>query len=222
MKLAKHVLSAATLVAGSVLFANVASAAACSVNDVTFSSTYPSNQAPATACSNALDGQGNTPNLEALAALWGPGFVNGVTLGDAAAGSATGSANVLGGFQFQISGITASTSGTFTFTITDTNGGAAPNLPFYLDFVLYLKGGNADTAAYFFDDTLVDAVGGGEWNVSFLNGGGNVPDLSNISVWVREGQGQGDDDDTDMPEPGTLALLGLGLLGLGLSRRRKA
>jgi hypothetical protein len=193
MEFKKLFLPAAALVAGSVLFGNVANAAACAVGDVTFSSTYPADQLPANDCSNALDGVGNTPNLAALEAEWGAGFVEGVTLGSAGDGSASGAANVLGGFQFSISGIAGATGGTYALTITDTNGASAPNLPFYLDFVLYLKGGNADTAAYFFDDTLVDAL-----------------------------QGDDDDDDTDLPEPGSLALLGLGLLGLGLSRRRKA
>jgi hypothetical protein len=220
MNAPKNILVAASLVAASSLFGNAAHAAACSVNDVTFSSTYPSNQQPADACSNALDGSGNTPNTTALASLWGPGFVEGVTLDNAAGGTATGSSNVLGGFQFTLSSITATTSGVYTLTIADTNGALDPNLPFYLDFVLYLKGGNLDTAAYLFDDTLVDEEGGGVWTVTFLNTGGNNPALSNISLWVREGDDNPDDPDP-LPEPGSLALLGLGLLGLGLSRRRK-
>ncbi len=193
-----------------------ANAAACLVSDVTFSSTYPNNEQNADACSNALDGSGNTPNLTELANLWGIGFVEGVTLGDASYGSATGDSNVLGGLQFKLSGLDNETSGHYKLTVKDTNGATAPNLPFYLDFVLYLKGGRADTAAYLFDDTLVDASGGGEWNVTFLNKGGNVPDLSNISLWVRNGT-----PPVEVPEPGTIALLGFGLVGLSAMRRRR-
>ncbi|MFT5934558.1 MAG: hypothetical protein ACI9M6_001612 [Hydrogenophaga sp.] len=196
--------------------AGAANAAACLVSDVTFSSTYPTGVQYADACSNALDGTGNTPNLTALGNLWGSGFIEGVTIGSAGAGSATGGSNVLGGLQFTLSGLVAATTGTYTLTIADTNGTAAPNLPFYLDFVLYLKGGNADTAAYLFDDTLVDASGGGQWNITYLNKGNQIPNLSNIGLWVRNGT-----PPVQIPEPGTIALLGLGLLGLSAIRRRR-
>ncbi|MFT6980311.1 MAG: hypothetical protein ACJARK_001820, partial [Marinobacter psychrophilus] len=186
--------------------AGAANAAVCSVSDVTFSSTDSAGAQNADACSNALDISGNTPDLTALNNLWGVGFVEGVTLGSASAGSATGVDDVLGGFRFTLSGLTATTSGTYSLTIRDTNDTLAPNLPFYLDFVLFLKGGSAETAAYFFDDTRVDEEGGGAWTVSFLNTGSRVPALSNISLYVRNG--------TEVPEPGTIALLGLGLLGL--------
>jgi hypothetical protein len=209
-KFSKSAALAAVLSVG----AGAANAAACLVSDVTFSSTYSAGAQNADACSNALDGSGSTPDLTALDTLWGAGFVEGVTLGSASAGTATGATNVLGGFQFTLSDLTASTSGEYSLTIEDTNGSASPNLPFYLDFVLYLKGGSDDTAAYFFDDTLVDSEGGGAWNVTFLNNGNQIPSLSNISLYVRNG--------TEVPEPGTIALLGLGLLGLATARRRRS
>ncbi|MCU0923639.1 MAG: hypothetical protein MUF16_25495, partial [Burkholderiaceae bacterium] len=81
MKLTK--LAQTVILASAAFGASSAMAAACQVSDVTFSSTYPANQKNANACSNDLDGQGNTPNLAAMAALWGPGFVEGVTIEEA-------------------------------------------------------------------------------------------------------------------------------------------
>jgi hypothetical protein len=195
--------------------AGAANAAVCSVSDVTFSSTYPDDLKSADACSNDLTGSGNEPNLTALDNLWGVGFVEGVTLDSTeSASSATGADDVLGGFEFTLSDLTATTSGSYSLTIRDANGDTVPNLPFYLDFVLYLKGGSAESAAYFFDDTWVNEEGGGAWQVSFLNKGNKVPALSNISLYVRNG--------IEVPEPGTIALLGLGLLGLATARRRRS
>ncbi len=65
MNLTKFSKSAALLSVG----AGAANAAACLVTDVTFSSTHPTSAQNADACSNALDGTGNTPSEAALATL---------------------------------------------------------------------------------------------------------------------------------------------------------
>jgi hypothetical protein len=69
-----------------------------------------------------------------------------------------------------------------------------------------------------FDDLELsaNAIQNGTWNIAWLNRGGEVPDYSNSSFWLR--------DVTPVPEPSSyaLALAGLGVLGLVVRRRRKA
>ena len=129
------------------------------------------------------------------------------------AGSGTGT---FGGINFTLSS-TAGTSGSWTLTGVDTNGaGTPPDLPLFFDFVGMLKGSDS-YALYLFDDVKFDGNDGGSWTISFLNNGGQIPALSHLNLYIREG----DDPGQEIPEPGTLALLGLGLIGISTLRRRK-
>lgn len=90
-------------------------------------------------------------------------------------------------------------------------------------------------ASYLFEDLTFtsNGSGSGTWKVSFLNQGGNIPNLSHLSLYYKNAvhssssssstSGGGSTSTSgggQVPEPGMLGLLGLGLLGLALARRR--
>lgn len=79
-----------------------------------------------------------------------------------------------------------------------------------IDFVLFVKQGNVDDYAYYWESLTLNIDG--FYNSFNVNGG---PDFSYVAGFVRVG-----DQPTQIPEPGTLALLGLGLIGIGLARRK--
>lgn len=98
-------------------------------------------------------------------------------------------------------------SGTWTFGADQT---------VKVDLVVAMHAANR-SGAFLFDDLELSAsaIQNGTWNIAWLNRGGEVPDYSNSSFWLR--------DVTPVPEPSSyaLALAGLGVLGL-VVRRRKA
>lgn len=99
-------------------------------------------------------------------------------------------------------------SGTWTFGADQT---------VKVDLVVAMHAANR-SGAFLFDDLELsaNAIQNGTWNIAWLNRGGEVPDYSNSSFWLR--------DVTPVPEPSSyaLALAGLGVLGLVVRRRRKA
>lgn len=125
--------------------------------------------------------------------------------------------NVLG-FNWTLSSPNTGTSGIWTLTLQDANPNDLINLPIFVDFLVVLKG-STTWAGYFFDDReIVNASNQGTFTIAFENNGGQIPGLSHMSLYLREGS----DDDLPperIPEPSAVALLGVGLLGMGLARK---
>ena len=124
----------------------------------------------------------------------------------------------LSGIDFTLSA-TAGTVGTWTLSAVDTNGPAYADLPVSMDFVGVLKGSNR-FAAYYFDDVLVGGGNAGTWTITYTNNGGNIPDLSHLSLYTRVDATGGI---PPIPEAETYAmmLVGLGLVGFMVRRRTR-
>lgn len=164
-----------------------------------------------------------------VSTLGNGGNTSGVLLQDAYSAFGDGVFSQIGKLENQLQ--TASGSfGNIDFTLTAT--GVVPagkqgtwtlewtGGPANLDIVLAIHSSNR-AGSFLFDDVSLSTTGSGDgiWRIEWLNGGGQVPDYSNMTVWAR--QGSDDDIPGQLPLPGSAALLGLGLAGLGLMRRRK-
>jgi hypothetical protein len=90
-----------------------------------------------------------------------------------------------------------------------------------VDLVLAIHAG-ANNGAFFFDDQILSKtpVNAGTWQIKWVNGGGNIAALSNITLFARNQTVT----TTPVPEPETYAMLlgGLGLIGFAARRRRNS
>jgi hypothetical protein len=120
------------------------------------------------------------------------------------------------GVEFSLSDAPQDTEGVFTLTFNSN-----PDTTIFADLLIPLKAGN-EYAAYFFDNEefTTDGSGEGTFKISFLNNGGQTPDLSHMSVLFRPGDG--DVPPGEVPEPTTMLLLGAGLIAATLGGRRFA
>lgn len=144
----------------------------------------------------------------------------------------SGSAGSYMGIDFTMTGGApgAATSGDFTL---NWSADPASLLPKAVDLIFVLKA-SPGWAGYLFDDEVLTDQGGGAgssdgtWEITFTNPGGQIPGISHLAVYIRDGVCDPGNPICDpggpgnLPAPGTLLLLGLGLLGFRVSRSAKA
>ena len=195
------------------LTATFSSAHAVAVTDLTLDGVN------ADAVSSISTGSGGNVLVADIDLAFGSGFVG----LDAQLGQVT----TFNGVAITINANNFDTGGTFDINWTDNNNPLI--LPIYMDFVVAVKASDA-AASYLFNNKILDDQGGGSgtrsgtYTISFLNNGGQIPDLSNISLFGRLG-----DDPTNqctngscaVPVPAAAWLFGSALFGLvGIARKR--
>lgn len=130
-----------------------------------------------------------------------------------------------------------------TFTLDATPEGGAPSgnwtlswaqtgTPGYdvtMDVVGVLKAGS-EFASYLFEDLTftADDTGSGTWAINYTNNGGNIADLSHLSLYYKNAShsssssgGGGGSSGSQIPEPGMLGLVGIGLLAQAVLLRQR-
>ena len=126
-----------------------------------------------------------------------------------AAGNITPNPATFGGVTFNLSFAQASgKTGTWSL-VTDKTA--------TFDLVFAMHASNRSDAFLFDDETTVaNVVENGTWQIKWINAGGQVPNYSNLTLFVR------DVVVTPVPEPETWAMLVAGLGAIGFMRRRSA
>ena len=103
------------------------------------------------------------------------------------------------------------TSGEWELTFTSD-----PSLTDTFDMLVFVKASDRYVDYFFNDETFTtNGVGEGTFTISFLNNGGQIPELSHLDIAFRDGT----DDGTPVPNPTALLLLGAGVMGTVAGRR---
>lgn len=195
-----------------------AQAADCGANGVALSvvgtsstSDVMHNGAAADACvisavNPAQGTNGNTSGFDGYGAF-GTGWS--LLVKHDADGNYAGGSLLAGGVTFtsSITGMPG-TSGTWTLS-------ASQNVT--LDLVFAMHGSNR-SGAFLFEAEAVPGTGNNTWEINWVNGGDQVPDYSNLALFVRDVQPV-----AVVPEPQSYALMlaGLGVIGSIVRRRRR-
>ncbi len=211
-----------TGIAGAMLvFAAITAHAGLANSDVTFNGANANSffaDAPSSQSGADTQSYANTNNLF--------GYNDWTFSVKADAGKSSSAGSAVNGFTFSLTAGTGNgqkgTLGTWGLNVQDVNNSDSFTIPFEMDFAVYLFGGK-NGAFYFFDNRTINATNAGTFQINFVNKGGNPPDLSHITLLVRDFKSISTQPpaETDVPEPTSMLLFGAGLLGLGLSRRRK-
>jgi hypothetical protein len=199
---------------------------ACSLSDITV--TIAGVPSSPVAC--ASDVQSGPSNAATETTLLNTTFGTNFSLIGRMETNGAASVATLDGIKFTMStnSIMTGPTGSFALSWVDTNGTTLDNLPIDIDFDVLIFGGNNADAYRFSKVLLPDAPnnsGTANFDIVFHNNGGQVPDLSHITVTA------GDDVEVTQqcttncvvatPEPSTIALLGLGLMGTLVAAKRK-
>jgi len=126
----------------------------------------------------------------------------------------------IGGISFEVTANAANN----TWQVTWTDVAGLPNLPIIIDFVVGIAAGGKDFAGYLLDDVLLPinpTSGTGTFEVAFRNNGGQIPNLSHLSLFsagyrIPDNGGGGGGS---VPEPAPIALMGLAFAGMAALRR---
>jgi hypothetical protein len=121
------------------------------------------------------------------------------------------------GLSFNLNVTDISSPGAWELSWSDPAGGFS--LPEVLDFVFAIKAGD-EWAAWYFEAVriaLAASPGSGTYIILWTVGNDKIPDLSHMTLYLRDS-----DTPDDIPLPGAVWLFGSALVGLvTLSRRRR-